>query len=966
MKRSICLLGLALLALLGCVTQKKKDAEVGWFKKGYHNMTSHYNYWFNADELLDLNIAKLEEQHKDNYNKLLDIYPYASVDPQGAKSDLDNIIKKSSKCIALHRVGDWDDDCYLLIGESQYLKRDFETAEATFKYIREEYDPHKKHKSSLKSAKKKKAEAKKKKKASSKKKKKKSSSKKKKKKKSSSKKKTDSKAKPGATTDASGKPGATPAPNTEKGKKKADKKEEDVLVLGNNPYKKGIQRISAFPESMVWYARTLVEREKYDESEFLIRDLQEDPFFPGYLKDDLAAAEAYLWIKQKKYDKALAPLEKAVAFAGKKKTKARLAYIMAQLYDLAGRHEDAYAAYNKVLNTSPKYEMEFNARLRQVQAGWAHGKINSADANRSLEKMAKDEKNKDYRDQVYYVLAEIALKDQQTKEAIGYLRQSLAYNKDNITQKAESYLKLADLYFNEEDFVNAKNYYDSTLTVLPAIDERHKRVTSYAANLNDIARLIKTITANDSIFKVAGMSPAERKDLAKKIKKQREAEASAAAAAQAIAAAQEANAKLNPGNRGTQPTAGVKTSSFYFYNDAFLKKGRKDFAKTWGDRKLEDNWRRGNRPQTGGPDDAAKADQAATDGVSDSEVDDIFKGLPSTDGELAVLHAATYEAMYQLGTLFRDKLQNHRRSTGTLEDMQVRYPDTLKHEKEAWYYCYLGFSDLNNKERAQFYYDKLITKYPTSNYARALTDPNFVNASRQRERELNEYYETTFKVFQKGDYKDAFSRCEEAPKRYGSQNPLMAKFALLSALCVGNIQGNEAYCAALSEVIARYPASSEATRAKEIARLLSCKGFEVAEGKGKGNEPRDDAFIREDDKLHYFLIALNGDNLKIEEIKAAISDFNREFHKLEQLRISNIFLGTDTETPILVIRKFDNREQAMRFFNEVKDKKEFLGETSKKTYNKEFFAITQENYRRVLKNKTLEGYREFFAENYLK
>ena len=104
----------------------------------------------------------------------------------------------------------------------------------------------------------------------------------------------------------------------------------------------------------------------------------------------------------------------------------------------------------------------------------------------------------------------------------------------------------------------------------------------------------------------------------------------------------------------------------------------------------------------------------------------------------------------------------------------------------------------------------------------------------------------------------------------------------------------------------------------------------------------------------------------MEDIKASISDYNRENHKLEQLRISNIFLGTDTNEPIIVIRKFDTKEQAMRFYQEVSKQKDFLGETDKKTYNKEFFAITQENYRRILKNKTLNGYREFLAENYLK
>jgi hypothetical protein len=56
----------------------------------------------------------------------------------------------------------------------------------------------------------------------------------------------------------------------------------------------------------------------------------------------------------------------------------------------------------------------------------------------------------------------------------------------------------------------------------------------------------------------------------------------------------------------------------------------------------------------------------------------------------------------------------------------------------------------------------------------------------------------------------------------------------------------------------------------------------------------------------------------------------------------------------------------MRYYNEVKNQKDFLGETAKKTYKKEMFAVTQENYRRILKNKTLNGYREFYEENYLK
>lgn len=938
--------------LAGCVTQKKKGAEPGWFKKGYHNLTSRYNYWFNADELFRLTEVKLAAEHKDNYNQILDIYPPAATDPQSARPDLDNIILKASKGIALHRVSDWTDDCYTLIGQSQFLKRDYETAESTFKWIKDEYDPKKKNKSKLKSSKKKEV---KKKKPTTKRQKKKAAKKRKKELERKKKEKAKNKTAGKTTTTAPAKPVEAPK-----------KEVEELTLTADNPYTKGIERTSAYPIAMVWYGRTLIERDKYDEAEFLFRELEEDNFFPVSFHDELYTAEAHLWIKQKRYDKAIDPLTKAIEKTQKKKTRARLAYILAQLYERAGQSEGTYAALETVLNSAPNYEMEFNARLRQIQAGWTNGKINSGDANKSLDRMLKDDKNLEYRDQIYYTMADIALKDGLKKDAIAYLRQSLDFNQSNTVQKAESYLKLAELYFESENFVQAKNYFDSTLTVLPATDERYKEVNDFATNLKDIARLITTIAANDSIVRIYRMSDEERKEFGKKLKKQRQEEADAASKA---AAAKLTAAAATPGiSKAPTPVAGSKPSTFYFYNESFLKKGRKDFNRVWGERKLEDNWRRSNRPTTGIPgEEVAGADSTKANSVSDAELTDMFKNIPTSEAELSVLHLATYEAMYQLGTLFRDKLQNNKRSTATLEEMQTRYPETERYEKETWYYCYLGFTDLKNAPRAQYYLDKLVAKYPTSSYARALTDPNFRNSTKEKESELNKYYQQTYTAFSSGNYKDAFEMCTDAPKKYGSQNPLMAKFALLSALCIGNLQGNEAYCKALSEVIARYPDSPESTRAKEIARVISCKGFEVADTPKKPEKTTaiDEGFTREDDKLHYFLIAIKGD-VRVDDIKASISDYNRENHKLEQLRISNIFLGTDTNEPIIVIRKFDSKEQAMRFHTEVSKQKEFLGETDKKTYNKEYFAITQENYRRVLKNKSLEGYKQFFSDNYLK
>ena len=60
-----------------------------------HNLTAKYNGYFNADVLVQEATAKLVEQHQDNYNQVLDVYPYLAVDnPSAAAPDLDKAIEK--------------------------------------------------------------------------------------------------------------------------------------------------------------------------------------------------------------------------------------------------------------------------------------------------------------------------------------------------------------------------------------------------------------------------------------------------------------------------------------------------------------------------------------------------------------------------------------------------------------------------------------------------------------------------------------------------------------------------------------------------------------------------------------------------------------------------------------------------------------------------------------------------------
>jgi TolA-binding protein len=124
-----------------CATQKSKEApsKVGKF---YHDVTSKFNGYFNANELLEASMVNLNEQHQDNYNKILSIYKYSAADNATVVAgDLDNAIKKVSIVASLHPASHWKDDCYLLMGQAQYVKKDYESAEETLEFMVDEYDP---------------------------------------------------------------------------------------------------------------------------------------------------------------------------------------------------------------------------------------------------------------------------------------------------------------------------------------------------------------------------------------------------------------------------------------------------------------------------------------------------------------------------------------------------------------------------------------------------------------------------------------------------------------------------------------------------------------------------------------------------------------------------------------------------------------------------------------------------------
>ena len=73
-------------------SEKTADKKFGFGRKIIQNTTSHYNFYFNANNKLNAVIERAKISNKDDYSKLLSFYPYSLDNTASQKTELDSVI----------------------------------------------------------------------------------------------------------------------------------------------------------------------------------------------------------------------------------------------------------------------------------------------------------------------------------------------------------------------------------------------------------------------------------------------------------------------------------------------------------------------------------------------------------------------------------------------------------------------------------------------------------------------------------------------------------------------------------------------------------------------------------------------------------------------------------------------------------------------------------------------------------
>jgi len=956
----VSLVSLVLVCALltdGCVSRRKKG-ETSALGRIYHNTTSKFNGYFNANEIMQEAVLALQQNHKDNYNKILPVYPYNAVESADpVKARLDKAIEKVSIVISNHRVSHWTDDCYLLLAKAQYLKKDYETAESSYRYFLEEFDPFKNR---LKSKKIKEKTAKEKKKTQEdlKKERKKAAEEKAKERKKAQKErakaKSSKKSDPPKEVNAEKKE-PTPASAT----KPAEKKPEDDKAGLTNEGSWLFPHYPAFWEGAIWAGKNLVERGKPYEAEQLFRRVEQDPYARKDLRSELFTAYADLYLKTNQHPKAITALKSAIEYADDKKDRARYAFILGQLYQQAGRLESSTQYFNACIKDKPGYDLVFHARMNVLLNDAAEGNQANTIADK-MSKLLKDPKNADYKGEMYYTLGMIYWNQGQKDTAVQFFQQSLTAPNVSNGQKAESYYQLAEFSFEQQEYLKSKLYYDSTLMMLGKSDSRRVAIGKVLANLEEIADHLQSIALNDSLLKIAALPVKDKRALAIQLKNANKPKIPEKVLDNKSRFAELDAFSADPFGRVNEGTAGPRkaSSSFFAYDIKLVNRGRSEFEQQWGSRTLEDNWRRKNKSVFTAKELAKEETVAEADSL-EADLAEILLGIPDSPEEIQQLHDSIAESRYQLGVLYREKLENYLKSTQSLKQLLADYPKTAR-KVDALYYLYLNCLDQEDAPCSNSLKDKIIYEFPGSHYAKILSDPEYVKSLLAKRDEISRTYDQAYLLYSQQQYKPAYDALQLLKNRMNGGHKLLAKTALLSAFCVGNLEGKDVYINALKEVVTSFPTTPEEIKAKEILRFL--KGDQDAFVEIRSSELEKFNFKEEDDKLHFVLVILYDPDEKLDnKIKISISDYNLNYHQSEKLKMTSVELDVETNNPILVIRKFDNKSQAMKYIQGVQKKpKEFISDFD----NWEILTVTQNNYREILRLKSLTEYKSFFKKHY--
>ena len=595
-----------------------------------------------------------------------------------------------------------------------------------------------------------------------------------------------------------------------------------------------------YGRARAWLAKSYIEQDWLYDAEDVIRNMQRDSIHWRAQKEwDFTYADYYIHTGD--YDKAIPYLKKSIDHEMRKKQKARLCFLLGQIYAATGKNAEAYKAFKSVVRKNPPYELEFNARIAMTEV---MGASQAKKMVGKLKRMAASDKNKDYLDQVYYAIGNIYLAQKDTLKAISNYEKGNKKATRSGIEKGVLLLKLGDLYWQQEKFSDAQRCYGEAIGLLDKDRKDYEQLSARSKVLDELVPYTDAIHLQDSLQALAKMSEKDRNAAIDRViaelKRQEKEQKRLEDEKNAQQTMQRNGATGNRNNTNRNNTAQTQQNNrqnavWYFYNAMAVQQGKQAFEKLWGKRENTDNWQRVNKTVVGNlngdaemelteeqKDSIAKAElaQDSLEQLKDSAQNDPHKReyylaqIPFTEDQVATSNLAIMDGLYNSGVIFKDKLDNLDLSKKQFTRLETQYPD-FEQKADMYYHLFLLYSRLGQHDVAAGYVEKLKAEYPENQWTILLTDPYFKENAQFGVHIEDSLYAATYDAFKADRLSEAKANAQISATRF----PLgenRDKFLFIGGLAKLNDGDSKGCVDDMKAVVEKFPQSKLAEMAGMI------------------------------------------------------------------------------------------------------------------------------------------------------
>ena len=924
------------------------------------SMSTHYNFFFNANVKLTDVVAGAKQGFQEDYTQLLPFYNYTLDATASQKTELDSVLQKCNAGILLHDLrNEWIDDMYFLMGKAYFFKKQFDSAYIAFQYLNYYFQP-----------------------------------------------KTDE--------ELGFKKYIGSNLNEEGNVYSVSTKEKTSITskIFSEPPRRN--------DALVWQLRNYIEDSSYNAASAMIQTLKRDQLFPRRLKPALEEMHAYLFYKNKVWDSAAHYLIPALDNTENMAERARWEYLIAQLYALNKNTKEATAFFDRCIKHTIDPVMEVYARLNKIKLVQGDNEAKIIDENiQQLLKMARRDKYYNYRNIIYYMAAQMEMQRNNFDAAKTWLLRSVKYNNENIDQRNRSFLYLGDLAFEKKEYELAYSAYDS-LDINSPVVKNAAMISQRRDALSGVITKIQTIRVEDSLQKVAAMPEDERekyvKAAARRLRRERGLKENDSLNMNSN------NPFAN--NTGTDIFAENEgKGDWYFNNNGLKSKGFTSFRNNWGSRPNVDNWRRMaditaqfKMPE---PSNDRSPDEVMNkaDHPEDISYEGLMKNLPLTPGAVQVSNDSIQAALFGLGKAFKDQFEDYTEAIMNYETLLNRFPDT-RYQEEAVFDLYYCYTKLNMPVKARQYREILAKIAPQSQYIEYIDNPKAVEERKTKlKNEATHEYEKIYDLFLEGKFEEAVIQKTKADSIFGNAYWTQQLLYIESVYYIKQKDDNSAINALqhLIQINPETPVSKKAENMMDVLKrrdeiekyltnldikraaedsvavveekpkagvqeqvkaLTQPKALEVAAAKETIIKPAIDSsvfnrpkpapqagFSYDPSAQHYVAVVLNKvDIVYGNEAKNAFNRYNRESFNDQQIEIT--ILPLDDDNKLMLMSGFSDAVGALDYVSKLKRVAgaQVIPWLAAEKYS--FIVISANNLEVLKNNKDLGGYKQFIEANY--